>query len=83
MEARDYLAHPVLGTRLHECATLLLAARGPSAGDILGSVDATKVRSSMTLFHRAAPDDPVFGAVLSRFYDGVSDGLTDALLDRE
>ena len=63
-EARAYLAHPVLGARLRECAALLLAASGRTATDILGSVDAMKVRSSMTLFHRAAPDDPVFAEVL-------------------
>ena len=40
-----------------------------------------KVRSSMTLFHRAAPDDPVFRAVLDRFYDGVADPATDALIE--
>ena len=79
-EARAYLAHPVLGARLHESAAALLAMDGPSAVDILGSVDAMKVRSSMTLFHRAAPDDAVFAEVLARFYEGAPDRSTDALL---
>jgi uncharacterized protein (DUF1810 family) len=79
-EARAYIAHPVLGARLHESAAALLATDGRSAADILGSIDAIKVRSSMTLFHRAAPDDPVFAEVLARFYGGVPDPSTDALL---
>ncbi len=80
-EARAYLAHPVLGARLRECANLLLAApAGRSAEDIFGSVDAVKLASSMTLFHRAMPDDPLFAQVLERFYAGVADPETDALL---
>ena len=80
-EARAYLAHPVLGPRLRECAGLILASSRRSATDIFGSLDALKVRSSMTLFHRAAPDDPVFLDVLDRFYSGVPDAATDALID--
>ncbi len=80
-EARAYLAHPLLGPRLRECANLLLAApAGRSAEDIFGSVDAVKLASSMTLFHRAIPDDPLFAQVLERFYAGVADPETDALL---
>jgi uncharacterized protein (DUF1810 family) len=79
-EARAYLAHPVLGVRLRECAGLLLAIAGRTAEEILGSIDAKKLRSSMTLFHRAAPDEPVFTKVLERFYDGVADDATDARL---
>jgi uncharacterized protein (DUF1810 family) len=80
-EARAYLAHPILGNRLRECATALLAApAGRSAEAILGSVDAAKLRSSMTAFHRAAPDDSLFAQVLARFYGGVADPQTDALL---
>ena len=79
-EARAYLAHAVLGTRLGECAGLLLATEGRTAADVLGSVDAMKVRSSMTLFHRAAPDEPLFRAVLDRFYDGAADPATDELI---
>jgi uncharacterized protein (DUF1810 family) len=82
-EARAYLDHPVLGARLRECSTAILATVGRTADEIFGSLDAMKVRSSMTLFHRAAPDDPLFGEVLERFYDGVSDARTDALLADE
>jgi uncharacterized protein (DUF1810 family) len=79
-EARAYLAHPVLGARLRESAAALLATDGRWAAEVLGSIDVMKVRSSMTLFHRAAPDDPVFVEVLARFYGGVPDASTDALL---
>ena len=79
-EARAYLAHPVLGPRLRESARALVAHAGRSADEILGSVDAVKVRSSMTLFHRADPDDPLFREVLETFYRGVPDPATDHLL---
>ena len=79
-EARAYLAHPVLGARLRECAGLLLEGVGGSAEDIFGPIDALKLRSCMTLYHRAAPEDPLFSQVLERFYGGVADEATDALL---
>jgi uncharacterized protein (DUF1810 family) len=78
-EARAYLAHPVLGARLRECAGLVLATNCRSAAEIFGSIDAAKLRSSMTLFHRAA-DEQLFGEVLGRFYGGVPDASTDELL---
>jgi hypothetical protein len=84
-EARAYLAHPVLGPRLHEAAGLMLAApAGLKAEAILGSIDATKLRSSMTLFLRAEAADPsapsIFRQVLERFYDGEPDPETDTRL---
>jgi uncharacterized protein (DUF1810 family) len=79
-EARAYLDHPVLGARLRESAAVVLAADAPSAAAIFGELDAMKARSSMTLFHRARPDEPVFAAVLARYYDGIPDAATDALL---
>jgi len=79
-EARAYLDHPVLGPRLRECAGLVLATPARSAEDIFGGIDAVKLRSSMTLFHRAAPDESVFGDVLDRFYGGAWDQATDAIL---
>jgi uncharacterized protein (DUF1810 family) len=79
-EARVYLEHSVLGGRLRECASILAELEGRSAVDIFGSLDALKVRSSMTLFHRAAPDEPVFTRVLDRFYDGLPDPATEELL---
>jgi len=79
-EARAYLADPVLGARLRECAGLLLASNARTAIEILGETDAMKVRSCMTLFHRAAPDESVFGQVLDRYYARVADEATDDLL---
>ena len=79
-EAKAYLAHPRLGERLRECARLLLAIKGRSAQEVLGSIDAVKLRSSMTLFHRAAPDELIFREVLDRWFDGVPDPATDTRL---
>jgi uncharacterized protein (DUF1810 family) len=75
-EARAYLAHPVLGTRLAECAGALIAVDGKSAEDILGPVDAMKVRSSMTLFQAAAPGEAIFADVLGRYFGGIADEAT-------
>ena len=79
-EARLYLAHPILGERLGECARILTGLDGKTAEEIFGSVDAMKLRSSMTLFARAAPDNPLFRAVLDRYFGGVADEATDARL---
>lgn len=78
-EAQAYLRHPVLGPRLRECAQILAGLDAKSADQILGSVDAMKLRSSMTLFMTAAPDEPVFQEVLDKYFGGVADQLT---LDR-
>lgn len=79
-EARAYLAHPVLGRRLLECCRAALGSAGRSAEQIFGGVDAQKLHSSMTLFHRADPNEAVFTAVLDRFFDGEPDPATDHLL---
>ncbi|MEH3087202.1 MAG: DUF1810 domain-containing protein [Xylophilus ampelinus] len=79
-EARAYLRHPVLGPRLRECCTLLLAVRGRSLQRIFGSPDDLKLRSCMTLFEAAAPEEPLFAAVLDRYCGGVRDPLTLAAL---
>ena len=79
-EARAYLAHPVLGPRLLRCCRTILDLDGPSAVEVLGSVDAMKLRSSMTLFARADPDQPLFGEVLDRYFHGEPDAATDELL---
>ena len=72
-EARAYLAHPVLGPRLRECARLVARIDGRSADEIFGWPDDLKVRSSMTLFARATDDNAEFRAVLDKFYDGEDD----------
>ena len=80
-EARAYLAHPVLGPRLRECVSMLLPwASRRSAGQILGQVDALKLRSSMTLFDEVEPES-LFAAALAGFYDGKRDQRTLALLN--
>ncbi|WP_231023785.1 DUF1810 domain-containing protein [Sphingomonas sp. IC-11] len=78
-EARAYLEHPLLGARLIEACDALLGAEG-EAEAILGSVDAMKLRSSMTLFAAAADDPSAFERVLSRFFNGERDPLTIDLL---
>ncbi|WP_199509426.1 DUF1810 domain-containing protein [Nucisporomicrobium flavum] len=77
-EARAYLAHPVLGRRLTECAEALLAVEGRTAEQILGYPDDLKLRSSMTLFAEAAGEERggPFRQVLDRFYDGEPDPAT-------
>jgi uncharacterized protein (DUF1810 family) len=80
-EARAYLAHPVLGPRLHECAGILGELAGRSAQEIFGAVDAMKLRSSMTLFARADPDRPEFRQVLDVYFGGDPDPATERLLD--
>jgi uncharacterized protein (DUF1810 family) len=79
-EARAYLAHPVLGPRLIECAGIVAATEGRTAEQIFGEIDAMKLRSSATLFLRAAPEEPVFGQVLGRFFDAEPDPATDRLV---
>jgi uncharacterized protein (DUF1810 family) len=79
-EARAYLEHPVLGPRLRECVAALMATDGLTAVEILGATDAQKLRSSMTLFMRAAPSDAAFAHVLERYFEGHPDAATDALL---
>jgi uncharacterized protein (DUF1810 family) len=75
-EARAYLAHPVLGQRLLDCCSALLGLPDRDPVAVLGPIDATKLRSSMTLFERAAPDEPVFGRVLEEYFDGERDRAT-------
>lgn len=75
-EAAAYLAHDVLGPRLRECTRLLLEIEGRSAGEVFGSPDDLKLRSSMTLFARCTDDDADFLGVLDAFYGGEQDQAT-------
>ena len=81
-EARAYLRHPVLGPRLAVAARVLTERPGGDADQVFGGLDALKLRSSMTLFHRADPDEPVFGQVLAQYFGGQADDATDRLLGR-
>ncbi|WP_305823030.1 DUF1810 domain-containing protein [Massilia brevitalea] len=77
-EAAAYLAHPVLGPRLRECARLVATHAGRDIGDIFGSPDDRKFQSSMTLFADVAPDEAVFQSCLDIFFDGEADAATMA-----
>jgi uncharacterized protein (DUF1810 family) len=79
-EARAYLRHPVLGPRLTQCATILTELGEQTVEQVFGEIDAMKLRSSMTLFSRAWPSEPAFGAVLGQYFDGKPDPLTERLL---
>ena len=79
-EARAYLAHPTLGRRLVECARALTALDTTDPVRVFGPVDAQKLRSSMTLFAHAAPDEPVFREVLDHWFDGAEDAATTSRL---
>ncbi|MCW2673075.1 MAG: hypothetical protein JWP14_1664 [Frankiales bacterium] len=80
-EAIAYLAHPVLGTRLRECAQVLTELPTVDPVTVLGPVDALKLRSSMTLFAEVS-DEPVFRQVLEQYYAAKPDELTLELLGR-
>jgi uncharacterized protein (DUF1810 family) len=80
-EARAYLAHPVLGPRLHECTALVNGVAGRSVAEIFGSPDDMKFHSCMTLFARADCGDSIFDAALHRYFDGVPDAATQAKLE--
>ena len=75
-EARAYLQHELLGPRLRECTALVNAVQDRSIGEIFGSPDDMKVRSSMTLFAHATGDNGDFAELLTRYYDGHEDPLT-------
>ncbi len=82
-EARAYLEHEQLGPRLLECTVAVNAIDGRTAHDIFGSPDDMKFRSSMTLFHAAAPDESEFATALDGYFDGVPDRRTLELLNIE
>ena len=80
-EARAYLAHPVLGTRLRECTQLVRDVKGRDISDILGYPDDLKFRSSMTLFAALDEAPPVFDAALRQFFGGKPDARTLEILN--
>ena len=79
-EAEAYWQHPLLGPRLKTCTEAMLGVDGKSALQILGSPDDLKFRSSMTLFSRAAPDEPVFRQAIDKYFGGRADERTLELL---
>jgi len=75
-EARAYLDHPLLGARLREVVEAITALPGDDAHAVFGAPDDLKLRSSLTLFQAAAPDDPAFGRALAKYFDGAPDPRT-------
>ena len=82
-EARAYLAHPVLGTRLRDCVAALLHHADIGAIGVLGAVDARKLQSCLTLFGEAAEPRSIFEQALLTLYGGARDEATLAILARE
>ena len=74
-EAEAYLNHPLLGSHLREITQALLQHEELTAEEILGGIDAMKVKSCMTLFAEVSPND-IFDEVLKVFYNGSYDKLT-------
>jgi uncharacterized protein (DUF1810 family) len=79
-EAAAYLEHPILGKRLLDCTRTLTGLTGRNAAQVFGSVDAQKLRSSMTLFAVADPAEAMFAQALQRYFDGERDPMTERLL---
>jgi uncharacterized protein (DUF1810 family) len=75
-EARNYLAHPVLGARLRECCQTVMALDGKTAHEIFRSPDDLKFRSCLTLFAQAAPDESLFDDLLMKYFGGEEDPAT-------
>ena len=79
-EAAAYLAHPVLGPRLEQCAQLVLAIQGKSLNEIFGDPDDLKFHSSMTLFASVAGPGSIFQACLNTYFGSQLDPATVARL---
>jgi uncharacterized protein (DUF1810 family) len=79
-EASAYLRHPLLGPRLMECTGIVADLQDRTAEQVLGLIDAQKLRSSMTLFMHAAPEQPLFRRVLEVYFDGLPDPATEQRL---
>ena len=75
-EARAYLAHPVLGPRIIECAEAVLGIEDRSAAEIMGSPDDLKLRSCATLFAHISPEASVFHKILDKYYSSEPDRNT-------
>jgi uncharacterized protein (DUF1810 family) len=81
-EAKEYLAHPVLGKRLLECSETILQIEGKTADEIFGYPDDMKLRSSMTLFNFITPKQKVFADVLKKYFGGDPDEQTISILQK-
>ena len=81
-EAKAYLEHPVLGKNIREISELLTTIHSSNATLVFGYPDDLKLRSSMTLFAAADPEEPVFGQVLDKFFHGRPDQRTLDLIGK-
>jgi uncharacterized protein (DUF1810 family) len=81
-EARAYLDHPVLGPRFRECAAACAALKGRTAHEVFGAPDDMKLRSSLTLFEAAEPEESVFADALDTLCEGRRDEATLLILKR-
>ena len=81
-EAKEYLKHPILGARLRECSRLVTILEGRSIDQIFGHTDSLKLRSSMTLFAHATPDNEIFKDALQKYFGAESDPLTLERIER-
>lgn len=79
-EGRAYLAHPLLGPRLGEIAAAAVALEGRTARAVFGTPDDLKLRSSLTLFDAAVPNEAVFSQALDALCDGMRDARTLEML---
>ena len=82
-EARAYLAHPLLGARLRECGQALMNLGNKSADSIFGSIDAMKLRSCLTLFAEANPQEVLFCNLLEKYFDGDADEAALEILSNQ
>jgi uncharacterized protein (DUF1810 family) len=80
-EARAFVAHPVLGSRLGECICIILELERHSAKDIFGDIDSQKLASSMTLFANVTEPDSIYQRVLDKYFEGDHDNRTLVLLN--
>lgn len=80
-EAKNYIRHPVLGSRLINISEMLLDSEIEDAVEVFGYVDAQKLCSCMTLFREAAPDETVFQQMIDRFFNGQADKKTLEILN--
>ncbi len=79
-EARAYVAHALLGPRLLKCAEAISSDDSPTAEEIFGGIDVKKLRSSLTLFMHAVPDEPIFAQLLQKHFSGIADSATEGLI---
>jgi uncharacterized protein (DUF1810 family) len=75
-EAQEYLSHALLGVRLRECVEILNGVKGRTIHQIMGSPDDLKLRSCLTLFSKATPDNRIFLDALEKYYSGELDPET-------